>query len=152
MRVHDLMQPKVTTVLETSNCEEVAGLMSRLSLRHLPVLDRAGALVGIITDRDIRQRLFAPDLWSRDRRLPLAVHLRRIPAHSLMSAPVITIEASAEVAEAAYRMRARKVGALVVMEGTRVAGILTETDLLSYLWKEQVGEPGFGIIGRAMAG
>ena len=63
MRVSELMSRDVVTIGDTDTCHEAVEQMCRRKVRHLPVLDRAGTLVGIVTDRDVRHRLFAPDVY-----------------------------------------------------------------------------------------
>ena len=56
--------------------------------------------------------------------------LQQAPVRAVMSAPVRCITATADLAEAADRMRREKVGCLPVVEGGRVVGMLTEIDVL----------------------
>jgi len=68
MRVSELMSRDVVTIGDTETCHEAVEQMCRRKVRHLPVLDREGALVGIVTDRDVRHRLFAPTSTGRSAR------------------------------------------------------------------------------------
>jgi CBS domain-containing protein len=133
MRVSDLMSRDVVTIDEGQTCLDAVERMGRTGLRHLPVLDSEGALVGIVTERDVRQRLFAPDVYGRVGRVPVATLLREAPVRQVLSAPVLSIGPGAELIEAAERMRAAKVGSLVVLDGGKVVGILTEIDLLRHM-------------------
>jgi hypothetical protein len=63
MRVSELMSRDVVTIGDTETCYEAVEQICHRKVRHLPVLDREGALVGIVTDRDVRHRLFAPDVY-----------------------------------------------------------------------------------------
>jgi CBS domain-containing protein len=63
MRVSELMSRDVVTIGDTGTCHEAVEQMCRRRVRHLPVLDREGALVGIVTDRDVRHRLFTSDVY-----------------------------------------------------------------------------------------
>jgi formate/nitrite transporter len=58
MRVSELMSRDVVTIGDTATCHEALEQMCRRKVRHLPVLDGAGALVGIVTDRDLRHWRF----------------------------------------------------------------------------------------------
>jgi acetoin utilization protein AcuB len=133
MRVGDLMSPNVVTIEERQTCHDAVDRMCRQRVRHLPVLGGGGELVGIVTDRDVRHRLFAPGVYARARDVSVATLLRQAPIRDVMSAPALSISAAADVAEAAERMRAAKVGSLVVVEGGLVVGILTEIDLLRHI-------------------
>jgi acetoin utilization protein AcuB len=130
MRVSELMSRDIVTLYETDTCHEAIEQMCRRKVRHLPVLDREGALIGIVTDRDVRHRLFAPDVYRQIGRVPLRVLLKQAPVRAVMSVPVLRIGAASDVAEAAERMRRDKVGCLPVVEGSRLVGMLTEIDVL----------------------
>jgi acetoin utilization protein AcuB len=138
MRVSELMSRDVVTIDETDTCHEAVGQMCRRKVRHLPVLDREGALVGIVTDRDVRHRLFAPDVYRQVGQVPVSTLLREAPVRAVMSAPVLWIGAASDVAEAAERMRQEKVGCLPVLEGSRVVGMLTEIDVLRHIAGDEV--------------
>jgi acetoin utilization protein AcuB len=133
MRVSELMSGDVVTIGEVETCYEAVVRMCRRRVRHLPVLDREGALVGIVTDRDVRHRLFASDVYRQLGQVPVSTLLRQASVRAVMSAPVLRISATADVAEAAERMRKEKVGCLPVVEGSRVVGMLTEIDILRHI-------------------
>jgi acetoin utilization protein AcuB len=88
-------------------------------------------VVGIVTDRDLR-RPKAADLfksWHEAYRLG-----DEFQVEDVMTSPVHTIDAGADVAEAARIMVERRVGALPVADANGgLAGIVTETDLLKAL-------------------
>jgi acetoin utilization protein AcuB len=97
----------------------------------LPVVDHGGRLVGIVTDRDLRQVTFALAL---QRRLPkLSDALKTLTVQEVMTRGVVTVRPSAEIREAARLMYERKIGALPVVDGDRIVGILTESDVLRAL-------------------
>jgi CBS domain-containing protein len=104
------------------------------------VLDSGGTLVGLVTDRDLRHHLFAVDVYRQIGQIPVSTLLRNAPVRDVMSAPVRSVTASAEVAEAAERMRQDKVGCLPVVEGQRVVGMLTEIDVLRHIAGAEVSE------------
>jgi CBS domain-containing protein len=140
MRVSDLMSRNVVTIDDAGTCLEAVNRMCHRKVRHLPVLDSEGALVGLITDRDLRHHLFAADVYRQIGLVPVSALLQKAPVRSVMSAPVHCITASAEVAEAAERMRQEKVGCLPVVHGQRVVGMLTEIDVLRHIAGAEVSE------------
>jgi acetoin utilization protein AcuB len=133
MQVADLMRRDVVTIEDHRTCHDAIDRMGRERVRHLPVVDRSGALVGIVTDRDVRHWLFAPDVFRRVGRVPAATLLREALVRDVMSTPALSIGSAVDVAEAVNRMRASKVGSLVVVEDGQVVGILTEIDVLRHL-------------------
>jgi CBS domain-containing protein len=130
MRVKDVMSRDVMTVDMASSCHEAASRMFRGKVRHLPVVDRHGALAGIITDRDLRHRLLAPAVLRETGAASVETVLKQAPVSEVMSKPVTTANPEEDLTDAARTMLEDKVGCLPVVTGGRVVGILTETDLL----------------------
>ena len=130
MRVRELMNRNLVTIAESSSCHEAIGRMHRARVRHLPVLNDDGALVGVVTDRDLRHYLFRPHVREDIGATSIEVLLKAVTVDEIMSAPVLTVDAADEVTDAARMMLEDKVGSLPVTEGGRLVGIITETDLL----------------------
>jgi CBS domain-containing protein len=124
------MSRQVVTIGTSDSCLEVVMRMHRARVRHLPVVNRDGLLVGIITARDLRRHLFAPRVFQELGTTPVDVLLRAVPVAEIMSTDVITVEPDDDLAEAARTMRERQVGSLPTLENGRVVGILTEIDVL----------------------
>jgi len=127
MLVKDVMQAHpVTATLET-RLPDLVRLLQRRGFRHLPVMD-GGKLVGIISDRDLKQSMTSAALATegpaRDRLLD------ELTAGQVMTRAVVTIGPMFGVEEAARLMATRKISALPVTEGDRLVGIVTETDVL----------------------
>lgn len=127
MLVREWMTTDVVTASPALPIAEAHDLMRSRGIRHLPVVDR-GRLVGILSDRDVRAAMPSPVTT-------LAVGearylLNRLRVEEVMSRPVITIRPDAPITEAVSVLLGRRIGALPVVDGTRLAGIVTETDLL----------------------
>jgi acetoin utilization protein AcuB len=137
IRVRDRMSRRVTTVRPDIHLDVAAGLMRERKIRHLPVVDRAGRLVGIITARDLRQALFAPAVL--EEQTDLAAILEGLSVADIMTRGVISVRAAAPIREAARLMHERRLGALPVVEAGRLVGILTETDVLR-AFQEMLGD------------
>lgn len=131
VRVSDCMTRGVVTVYPEALARGAADMMRTRRLRHLPVVDHGGRLVGIVTDRDLRQVVFDPAI--QERAGDLAAALKALRIRDVMTWGVVTVAPSMEIREAARRMRERKIGALPVVDGERLVGILTETDVLRAL-------------------
>jgi acetoin utilization protein AcuB len=127
MLVRDWMTTILITVRPDAPVAEAQHLMRYRRIRHLPVVD-GDRLAGIITDRDIRTTLPSPAT-------SLAVGeirylLDRLLVERVMTRSVVTIAPGAPVGDAVNLLLAHRIGALPVMDGGRLAGIITETDLL----------------------
>lgn len=95
-------------------------------IRRLPVVD-GDHLVGIVTDRDLREA------WASDANT-LSTHelsylLEKIPVREVMSSPVITVSPGTPLEGAVDVLRRKRIGGLPVVDGDRLVGILTETDV-----------------------
>jgi len=139
VRISELMSKNVETIEETSSCRRAVEQMVRAKIRHLPVIDRLGRLVGIVTDRDLRHHLFEPHVLSRIGSISVDQLLASVPVGRVMSSPVITVQASEPLETAARMMLEDKVGSVPVLDGESIVGILTETDLLRRVVGENYG-------------
>jgi acetoin utilization protein AcuB len=127
MRVRDLMTPTPITVGPEMPMLQARERMREARIRHLVVTEDA-RVVGIVTDRDIRLNLPSPatslSVWE------INELLARLTVGQIMSASVIVVDPDRPAAEAARIMTDHKIGALPVVDGTRLAGILTESDFV----------------------
>jgi acetoin utilization protein AcuB len=127
MRVEDLMSRTVISAPTATPVVEARALMLRERIRHLLVVSE-GRLEGIVTDRDIRLNLPSPatslSVWE------LNHLLARLTVADVMTKSVIVIDPARDAREAARIMIDHKIGALPVLDGARLVGIITETDLL----------------------
>jgi len=141
MRVSDLMSQDVATVGVADSCQEAVARMVRRKIRHLPVVERDGRLVGVVTDRDLRHRLFEPRVMKEIGTVSVDQILKTVPVRDIMSAPVVTVGPQDELETAARVMLEDKVGSLPVVENGRVVGIITETDLLRQIVRADACSP-----------
>jgi acetoin utilization protein AcuB len=128
IRVRDRMTRSVTTVHSDALVSGAVELMRSRRIRHLPVVDRSGRLVGIVTDRDLRQVMFDPAVQARLARATDA--LRGLTVRDVMTWGAVSVTPATSIRDAARLMHEAKVGALPVVDADRVVGILTERDVL----------------------
>lgn len=126
-RVRNLMTLTCVTVPPTMPVLEARHLMLEKKIRHLPVTD-GPKLIGIITDRDIRLNL--PSAATSLSVWEINYLLAKLTVGAVMSRNVIAIESDRELREAAQLMLDHGFGALPVVDGGLLVGIITETDLL----------------------
>ena len=126
--VRDLMTEKVFTLKARDDLAALYDLMDSRHVRHVPIVDSDGELVGLVTDRDLsRSALGAVE------ELPLSVEreiLRRRRIRDIMATEPDSIEPDATLKEAAAILLENKVGCLPVVEGLHLVGILTEADFV----------------------
>ena len=127
MKVQAIMTQPALTVGVEMPVLEAQQLMASHRIRHLPVTE-GGRLMGIVTDRDIRLNLPSPatslSVWE------VNYLLARLTVGSVMRSTVITVDPDREATEAAQIMLDHKIGALPVVDGGVIVGIVTETDML----------------------
>lgn len=128
VRVRDCMTRSAATIHSDALARGAVDMMKKRKIRHLPVVDREGHLVGIVTDRDLRQVVFDPAI--QERLGILAETLGALTVRDVMTWGVVTVSPETDIRQAAGLMREQKIGALPVVQGERVMGILTETDVL----------------------
>lgn len=141
MQVRDLMSRQVVTIGTSESCLDAVVRMQRARARHLPVVNREGLLVGIITDRDLRHLLFSPRMLPALGSTRVDVLLDGVHVAEIMSTDMVTTAPDASVADAAATMCKEKVGSLPVLENGRVVGILTETDVLRHIVRADAACP-----------
>jgi acetoin utilization protein AcuB len=127
MRVRDIMTPYPVTVPPDTTVVDARRLMEERRIRHLLVTTE-NRLVGIVTDRDIRLNLPSPatslSVWE------LNYLLAKLTVEQVMTKSVIVVDPDRDAAEAASILVAEKIGALPVIYGGQLVGIVTETDFL----------------------
>ncbi len=128
MRVRELMTGALITVPPDTPVLDARHLMVQRRIRHLLVTSESGELLGIVTDRDIRLNLPSQatslSVWE------LNHLLTRLTVGKVMTQSVITVGPDREARDAAQLMLDHTIGALPVVDGGRLVGIVTETDLL----------------------
>jgi acetoin utilization protein AcuB len=131
MYVGRKMTTKIVTVTPETTMVKARDLLREHNIKQLPVVDRAGRLVGILTDRDIRSAWASPATTLSIYELTYV--LQKLTVESVMVKNVITTTPDATIERAAKIMHDNKIGSLPVVEGDRVVGIITSSDLMEVL-------------------
>lgn len=154
MKVRDIMTTDVVSAKRGTSVNELAKLMGARDISGVPVLDDAGAVVGIVTELDMivrNTRLDMPrfiqilDLG----RIPLERrsdyehrmrHMLGTRAEDLMSEEVVTVSPDDSVEDLAELMVKRRVNPVPVVENGKLVGIVSRADIIDMMAAE-VGEP-----------
>ena len=126
--VRDLMTDRVFTLRGNDALESLADLMDSRHVRHVPIVDRDGDLVGLVTQRDLWRNALGPQ-----DSLPLSMReeiLRRRKIREIMATEVETVAPDDDLKAAAEMLLENKIGCLPVVEGEHLVGILTESDFV----------------------
>jgi acetoin utilization protein AcuB len=135
MLVKNHMKRDPVTVRKDDSFRYALKLIRKEGIRHLPVLD-GKKLVGIVTDRDLRQAAPSPATT-------LEVHelnylLERLKIEAIMTKKVVTVTPMTNLRDAAKLLFAHKIGCLPVVEHEELVGIITEGDILrAYVQHEE---------------
>ena len=135
MKVKDVMSTDPVTVDEGATVREAIDLLFNLEIRHLPVT-ADGRLVGIVTDRDVRQ-LTVPISWNESvvAEVPAGEpNPADDPVTTVMSGGVVAVTDDTSLAHVVDLFCDHKYGALpVVDDRQRLVGIVSYVDLLRAL-------------------
>ncbi|MBI1749612.1 MAG: CBS domain-containing protein [Acidobacteria bacterium] len=126
----DIMISAVATIPRGASLLDAAIAMRRSSIRHLPIVD-GERLVGIITERDVHR--CAPSLLSEITQEEYNAIFENTPIERVMSRDPITVAPDTPVREVVSILLERKMGCLPVIDGGRLVGIITRSDLLNML-------------------
>ena len=143
MRARDVMVRAVATTTPETTVEKVARLMINLRISGVPVLDKNGQLVGIVTEGDMlrraetgteRRRSRWSEWFSANSRLAaeyIKSHARRV--EDIMTREVVSVGESATLAEIAELMETKRIKRVPVVHEGKIVGIISRADLLQVL-------------------
>jgi acetoin utilization protein AcuB len=127
MTVRDLMTAKPIAVPPDTPMLDARRLMQEERVRHL-LVTRERRLVGIVTDRDIRlnlpSRATSLSVWE------MSYLLARLTVGEVMKRDVVVVGPEDDARRAARLLLDHKIGALPVVDGEQVIGIVTEADFV----------------------
>jgi CBS domain-containing protein len=133
-RAVDIMTPLPEVTSEADNLIDAVARMRQKRIRHLPVVDADGRVIGMLSDGDVRAAIGDP------RRAPLggaeaAAQVRFMSVGQAMTAPVLVARQDEDLAELARHFLNWRVGALpVVGPDQRLLGIISYLDLLAAVY------------------
>ena len=131
MKIEPWMKHPVVTVKPGDSALHAREVMEKLRINQLPVVVD-GRLTGIVTDRDLRDVFpsVAEAASSRSRRGPVGTDPAAIPVEDVMASPALTLSPGSYLADAARLMRRERIGAVPIVDGARLVGIVTRSDVL----------------------
>lgn len=151
MLVRNWMTPNVITVTPDTSLLKIGKILRDHNVRRVPVVDKEGKLVGIISDRDVRDA--SPSKATTLDMYEMHYLLAEIHASNIMTANPITVKPEDTVELAAMLMLDHKIGGLPVVENGKVLGIVSEQDVFKALVnitgvRESSFQLGFSIANR----
>ena len=131
MLIQDWMKHDVRCIKPLDSILHDRDIMESNRINQLPVLT-AGKLVGIVTDRNLRDAfpsVFDTPPFGKPN-APAGTNPKTITVEMVMTPHVLTLSPTTSIVEAARIMRRERIGAIPIVDGTRLVGILTRSDVL----------------------
>lgn len=122
LTVRDYMTPNPYFVRRGSSAAAAAEVMRAHAIRHLPVVDELGQLIGILSERDLRILKGVRGLDPTD-----------VTVDELMTPEPFQLAPGAALTQCAMAMWEQKIGSAVVVENGRVVGVFTTLDAMRAL-------------------
>ncbi|MGB8990760.1 MAG: CBS domain-containing protein [Desulfobaccales bacterium] len=149
LHARDIMTTDVLTVSPETSIAELSKILENRKIGGVPVVDKGGRLVGVITQNDLVER-------ARDLELPPAINILdfhiylQIPSHlfhqvekmlgttvgDCMTADPVTVAPDASLAQIAGLMAKQQVHTIPVLEGGKLVGVIGKMDLIRALARE----------------
>jgi acetoin utilization protein AcuB len=139
MKIHykgfmrEKIQKNPVTIGPDASFYEARNLIHEKGVRHLPVVDKNNVLVGIVTDRDIREAAPSDATLLSVQELNYLLGKLKVSSFMTPKDKLVTITPDTIIEEAVQLMHDNKIGCLPVLEGGKLYGIFTETDALDHL-------------------
>jgi acetoin utilization protein AcuB len=139
MKIHykgfmrEKIQKNPVTIGTEASFYEARNLIHEKGVRHLPVVDKNNMLVGIVTDRDIREAAPSDATLLSVQELNYLLGKLKVSSFMTPKDKLVTITPDTLIEEAVQLMHDNKIGCLPVIEQGKLYGIFTETDALDHL-------------------
>jgi acetoin utilization protein AcuB len=125
------MHTDLVTISPTATLVEATELLKKKQIDHLLVVNDKKKLVGIVSDRDLKQYWASPATSLSTHELNYL--LQKVLVSMIMIKAVVTVPTSTTIERAALIMQQNRISALPVMEDGDLAGIITSTDVMAVL-------------------
>jgi len=131
MYVGRVMHTELVTVTPDTSLMKARDIITERKIAHLLVVDKKDKLVGIISDRDLKQSWASPATT-------LSIHelnylLRQLTVEMIMVKKLITVSPDTTIERAAFIMHENRISSLPVMEKGKLVGIITTTNVMEVL-------------------
>ena len=127
MLVGERMSKPVITIHPQASLDDAWQLMSSEKISRLPVVDKKGKMVGIITEKQILR--YSPSLATTLDVYEIKGAMARMTVDKVMQTDVVTIDADTPIEEAARIMEDRDISGIPVIDQNQLVGMITEADL-----------------------
>jgi CBS domain-containing protein len=129
--VKDIMSSQVVSISPNAGLEEAEAVFRQNKVRHLPVTED-GTLVGIMSLTDLQRMSFAGSIGPEESDVDSAI-FEMLDVRQIMQGKPVSISIDSKVKEVAEVLSEREFHALPVVDGDKLVGIVTTTDLIRFL-------------------
>jgi acetoin utilization protein AcuB len=137
-----VMSNNIITAKADETLSEAHAKFKKYNIRHLPVVDVNGDIIGVLSDRDF-QRALPKNVKECDGKINETLQFEKTARiANYMSWPVKTVPRTTYLADACEIMIREKISALIVSDGDAIAGIVTQEDLLRVLSETLAAQQG----------
>jgi len=160
MQAKDIMTKTVVTVKADALIDDIATLMVDNHISALPVVDNAGAVIGLVSEGDLMRRVEGASDASRSWWLSLFsgatseaqdfVALRGRHVRDIMTRDVLTVGPNMPIGEIAVLLEKNRIKRVPVVDGGKLVGIVSRANLLQGLASVPVTSPGPNADDRAL--
>jgi acetoin utilization protein AcuB len=131
MHVGQIMHTKLVTIPPNTSLIQAKTIIEDKKIAHLLVVDEKGQLLGVVSDRDVKQSWASPATT-------LSVHelnyiLKQLTVDMIMRKRIVTISPDATIERAASILQENRISALPVIDKDKLVGIITTTDVMGVL-------------------
>ncbi len=127
MNVSDRMTKNPYTVTKSDSVTDARIIMKRENIHRLPVIDKKGNLIGIITEKDILYASPSPattlDVWE------MSSLLANLEVGAVMTSNALSCPSDTPIEEAARLLSDNNIGGIPVVDDNILTGIITESDI-----------------------
>ena len=151
MKAHEIMTKDVITVGPDTTVGEIAAVLVRHRINAVPVVAGGNEVIGLVSHSDLahrsetgterRRKWWLDFLTGSDTKAREYVKDHGLKAKDVMTRCVVSVRGDADLAEVADILDAHRIRQVPVMQGGRLAGIISRADIIRKLAEVKVGEP-----------
>lgn len=132
--VSHIMTKQVITVNHSNSLEDAEKLFTKNNIRHIPVVS-GDELIGMLSLTDLLRISFVDNFGDDEGSIDTAVY-NMLSIEQVMVSKPVAVQHDATIREVAEILSTKEFHALPVVDGTKLVGIVTTTDLIKYLLEQ----------------
>ncbi|MBW2259828.1 MAG: CBS domain-containing protein [Deltaproteobacteria bacterium] len=131
MHVGLIMHKDLVTIAPDTSLVKARDIIAEKGIEHLLVVDKEGNLIGVVSDRDLKQTWASPATTLSAHELNYL--LKQLDVETMMVTKIISVTPGTTIERAGLIMQENRIGALPVMDKKKLVGIVTTTDVTGVL-------------------